>query len=221
MTSRHPTGATSPIQISSKTAIVEAAAAAMKGGPRVCSTVPHANWATMRFPDINSDGRADYIYIGEGGSLKYHMNIGSALGEDVLFYDMGGIATGTVSNINNLVFADIDSDGLDDYLIWDNIAGLISFLNQLTNREGVPLYVNQGPPKTIADGITQSPRVPDLFDLPILTATARMIMLISTRTASFGCGGTAAVPIPPWPSMVYALPISMVMVYIFFSIDTA
>ncbi|KAK7973640.1 elongation factor Tu GTP binding domain-containing protein [Apiospora arundinis] len=134
-------------------------------GGEIASGVPHANWATLRFPDINGDGRADYVYIGEGGALKHHMNTGSDGGQDVLFEAMGGIATGAASDISKLIFGDMDGDGRDDYLIWDDIGGLTGFLNQPTNREGVPLYVDQGPAKTIADGITQNPDFIHLADL--------------------------------------------------------
>ncbi|KAK1523960.1 uncharacterized protein CCOS01_09047 [Colletotrichum costaricense] len=88
-------------------------------GGQIASGVPHANWATLRFPDINGDGRADYVYIGAGGSLSHWMNTGTAGGQDVVFYFQGGIATGGTSDISNLVFADVDGDGRDDYLIWD------------------------------------------------------------------------------------------------------
>ncbi|KAK1526716.1 hypothetical protein CPAR01_13244 [Colletotrichum paranaense] len=134
-------------------------------GGQIASGVPHANWATLRFPDINGDGRADYVYIGAGGSLSHWMNTGTAGGQDVVFYFQGGIATGGTSDISNLVFADVDGDGRDDYLIWDAQAGLTGFLNQPTRSEGVPLYVNQGQAKTIADGITQDPKNIRLADM--------------------------------------------------------
>ncbi|KAJ4208903.1 hypothetical protein NW759_013504 [Fusarium solani] len=134
-------------------------------GGQIASGVPHANLETLRFPDINGDGRADYVYIGEGGSLKHHMNTGSAGGQDVLFHAMGVIATGAVRNLSNLVFADMNGDGRDDYLIWDEDGGLAGFLNQPTNREGVPLFINQGDPKTIADGIKKDPSTISLADM--------------------------------------------------------
>ncbi|TIC96910.1 hypothetical protein CH35J_007763 [Colletotrichum higginsianum] len=134
-------------------------------GGQIASGVPHANWATLRFPDINGDGRADYVYIGAGGSLKHWMNTGTVGGQDVVFYYQGGIATGGTSDISNLVLADVDGDGRDDYLIWDAQAGLTGFLNQPTRREGVPVYVNQGPAKTLADGITQDPKDIRLADM--------------------------------------------------------
>ncbi|KAI8721439.1 SGNH-hydro domain-containing protein [Fusarium sp. LHS14.1] len=134
-------------------------------GGQIASGVPHANLETLRFPDVNGDGRADYVYIGEGGSLKHHMNTGSAGGQDVLFHAMGGIATGAVRNLSNLVFADMNGDGRDDYLTWDDDGGLTGFLNQPTNREGVPLFINQGDPKTIADGIKKDPSTIRLADM--------------------------------------------------------
>ncbi|TLD05009.1 uncharacterized protein PgNI_09260 [Pyricularia grisea] len=134
-------------------------------GGEIATGVPHANWDTLRFPDINGDGRADYVYIGEHGALKHHMNTGTAGGQDPLFIAMGGIATGASEDISAIVFADMDGDGRDDYLIWDDDGGLTGYLNQQTNREGVPLYIAQGPPKTIADGIGQRPSSIRLSDL--------------------------------------------------------
>lgn len=48
---------------------------------------------------------------------------------------------------------------------WDDDGGLTGFLNQQTNREGVPLYVDQGPVKTIADGIHKDPSEIRLADM--------------------------------------------------------
>lgn len=78
-----------------------------EAGGVIATGVPHANLATLRFPDINGDGRADYVYIGKGGSLKYYENIGTVDGKDPVFYDRNGIATGAVSDISKLVFADV------------------------------------------------------------------------------------------------------------------
>ncbi|EYB22343.1 hypothetical protein FG05_13219 [Fusarium graminearum] len=78
-------------------------------GGEVTSGVPHANLETLRFPDINGDGLADYVYIGEGGSLNHHLNTGSVGGRDVLFHAMGGIAARAASDISKLVFADVSA----------------------------------------------------------------------------------------------------------------
>lgn len=76
-------------------------------GGEIASGVRHANWKTLRFPDINGDGRGDYVFIGKGGSLGHWMNTGPVGKENVLFNSRGGIATGAVSDIDNLIFADV------------------------------------------------------------------------------------------------------------------
>jgi hypothetical protein len=63
--------------------------------------------ATLKFPDINGDGRADYVYIGEGGDLKHFLNIGTRGGSDVQLVEQGGIFKGATSAILNIVFADV------------------------------------------------------------------------------------------------------------------
>jgi hypothetical protein len=50
-------------------------------------------------------------------------------------------------------------------LIWDDGGGLTGFLNQPTQKEGVPLYINQGAAKTIADVISQDPTSIRLADM--------------------------------------------------------
>ncbi|RSL78301.1 hypothetical protein CEP51_008323 [Fusarium floridanum] len=117
----------------------------------------HANLATLRFPDINGDGRADYVFIGKGGSLGHWMNTGTDTGRGVEWVTRHGIATGEsyqISDFSRLVLADIDGDGRDDYLVFDSDAGLSGFLNQPSNREGVPTWIKQGE-KSIAKGIKE------------------------------------------------------------------
>lgn len=81
-------------------------------GAQVANGIPHANLKTLRFADRNGDGRADYVYIGEGGSLRLFLNIGTVGGQDVLWLDQGGIATGAAPDISKLVFADVSFSGL-------------------------------------------------------------------------------------------------------------
>src|ERR1700722_8176529 len=76
-------------------------------GGQIAPGVPNANWETMRFPDVNGDGRGDYVVIGEGGSLKHWLNHGHKGGQDVGWYDQGGIATGAIADMSKLVFADV------------------------------------------------------------------------------------------------------------------
>lgn len=135
-------------------------------GGIIASGVPHANLATLRFPDINGDGRADYVYIGKGGSLVHWLNTGSVGGTDVLFHNQKGIASGVgLSDFSKLVFADMNGDGRDDYLVWDNDGSLSGFLNQQTNSEGVPVYIDQGGAKSICDGFGHAPDSIRLADM--------------------------------------------------------
>jgi len=71
--------------------------------------VPHANWETLRLADMNGDGRADYMTVGVRGSLALWLNRGS-LGADVKWLGQGGItAGGSVTEFDQLVFADVSS----------------------------------------------------------------------------------------------------------------
>ncbi|KAK3699774.1 hypothetical protein LTR37_016283 [Vermiconidia calcicola] len=134
-------------------------------GGVIATGVPHANWVTLQFPDINGDGRADYVIEGVGGSLGLFMNVGKPGGRDALFIAKGGIATGATSDLSKIRFADFDGDGRDDYGVIDNQGGLTGFLNIRTDKEGIPFFANQGPAKTIAEGITQPPEYIILADM--------------------------------------------------------
>ncbi|KAJ3467994.1 hypothetical protein MRS44_005558 [Fusarium solani] len=127
----------------------------------------HANLATLRFPDINGDGRADYVFIGKGGSLGHWMNTGTDTGRAVEWVTRHGIATGEsyqLSDFSKLVLADINGDGRDDYLVFDADSGLSGFLNQPSNREGVPTWIKQAE-KSIAKGINEPHRLIHLADM--------------------------------------------------------
>jgi hypothetical protein len=52
--------------------------------------------------------------------------------------------------------------GFLDYLVWDNNGGLTGFLNQPTQNEGVPQFIEQG---TLASGNSQNPTFLRLADL--------------------------------------------------------
>ncbi|KAK3699765.1 hypothetical protein LTR37_016274 [Vermiconidia calcicola] len=132
-------------------------------GGVVASGVPHANLRTLRFADINGDGRADYVIVGIGGALGLWLNMGS--GRGIQFVPSGGIAVGASPNIDNLVLEDINGDGRADYLVWDSIGGLSGFLNIRTRDEGTPYFAAQGGAKSIAAGITQLPTSIRLADI--------------------------------------------------------
>jgi hypothetical protein len=76
-------------------------------GGEIAGGVPHANLKTLRFPDLNGDGRADYTYVGENGAVKSWLNVGQPGGTSLEWHELGGIATGAVGDIDRLVFADV------------------------------------------------------------------------------------------------------------------
>ncbi|KAL2066782.1 hypothetical protein VTL71DRAFT_2854 [Oculimacula yallundae] len=122
-------------------------------GGEIFPGVKHANLVTIRFPDINGDGRADLVVVGKGGALRAWLNIGRQGQEDVTFIEQGGIAGGATDDITRIGFADIDGDGRDDYLIWDDDAGLTGFLNKASFNEGVPVWMPLGAAKTVIGGV--------------------------------------------------------------------
>lgn len=76
-------------------------------GSQIWGGAPYANLKTLRFPDINGDGRADIVVVGLGGSVKHWLNMGRVGADDPVFHEQGGIATGAVGDISRLVFADV------------------------------------------------------------------------------------------------------------------
>ncbi|KAF2162085.1 carbohydrate esterase family 3 protein, partial [Zasmidium cellare ATCC 36951] len=134
-------------------------------GGVIATGVPHANLQTLRFADMNGDGRTDYVVAGKGGSLNLYLNTGLQGSYDILFVNAGGIATGADDDLTTLILSDVTGDGRADYMIWDQQAGLSGFLNIRTRDEGTPFFAQQGGAKYIADGITQNPDSIRLADI--------------------------------------------------------
>lgn len=80
----------------------------MDGG-EIASGVPHANSLTIRFPDINGDGRGDYVIVGKGGALRAWLNMGGQGKQDVTFVAQNGIFKGASDDISRVLFADVRS----------------------------------------------------------------------------------------------------------------
>lgn len=59
-------------------------------GGMIASGVAHANLGTLRFADINGDGRADYLVIGDSGSVAAYLNVGQPGSQVLTFADQGG-----------------------------------------------------------------------------------------------------------------------------------
>jgi hypothetical protein len=76
--------------------------------------------AGVRFADLNGDGRAEYLYVSEDGSVEAYLNLG---GPDdgpnaakVSWLPQGTIAMGVGEGRENVVFADVNGDGRADYV---------------------------------------------------------------------------------------------------------
>ena len=126
-------------------------------GPKeIASGVPNAKQDNVFFPDINGDGRADYVVIGERGEINLWLNVGGPSSYDLSWIPAGQIATGL--GTPNVSLIDVSGDGRSDYIIWDEFGGLTGYLNVRGPQEAVPIWNDQGHsnPKSMAAGVSQS-----------------------------------------------------------------
>lgn len=76
---------------------------------------------SIRMHDVDGDGCADFLVVGPNGGVTAYLNLGASrfpsFGSPVL------IATGVGAPRENIRFADINGDGLADYLIIDPVNG--------------------------------------------------------------------------------------------------
>lgn len=82
--------------------------------------------AGVRLFDLNGDGRADYIWLGEDGAAKAYIN--NRAGSNGLAPDWinaGSIATGVGGARNEILFADLNGDGKKDYVWVDPKSGAL------------------------------------------------------------------------------------------------
>ena len=112
----------------------------------------NANQQNVFFPDINGDGRADYVLVGDKGDVYLWLNVGSSGSYDITWVPQGQIATGL--GTRNISLVDLSGDGRADYLIWDYEGGLTGYLNIRGRQEGIPIWLDQGPDKAIALGVS-------------------------------------------------------------------
>jgi len=109
------------------------------GGPGTCVDIP-GGWADrgqiaagtgaatasrVRFADINGDHRADYLVVGDNGSLRAWINNGGDTPSGPGWIERGQITAGTGAPLGQLRFADFDGDGRDDYLVVDPQHGAV------------------------------------------------------------------------------------------------
>ncbi|RFU33649.1 hypothetical protein B7463_g2678, partial [Scytalidium lignicola] len=79
----------------------------------------------VRFADINGDGRADYIWLAEDGQATLYINGGGSDPQHPIWIEQDVIATGVGAVREDVVFADINGDGRDDYLWLNRLDGSI------------------------------------------------------------------------------------------------
>ncbi|MEV8475339.1 FG-GAP-like repeat-containing protein [Streptomyces sp. NPDC051173] len=81
----------------------------------------------VRFADIDGDGKADYLVVGENGSVRAFVNNGGD-GHGG-WKEYGQIATGTGAVSDKVRFADIDGDGKADYLVVEDDGSVHAWIN--------------------------------------------------------------------------------------------
>ncbi|MFC7385214.1 FG-GAP-like repeat-containing protein [Sphaerisporangium rhizosphaerae] len=69
----------------------------------------------IRFADMNGDGLDDYLVVQDQGQVRAWLNNGAAAGKGWTW--KGEIATGVGYPRDQIRFADMNGDGLDDYLV--------------------------------------------------------------------------------------------------------
>ncbi|MFJ7416219.1 FG-GAP-like repeat-containing protein [Streptomyces sp. NPDC098077] len=87
-----------------------------------------ASAGNVRFADVNGDGRADYLVVGDAGQVRAWISRG---GDGFGGFDERPFASGTAgATAGNVRFADADGDGKDDYLIVRDNGQVDAWINQ-------------------------------------------------------------------------------------------
>ncbi|WP_054564419.1 FG-GAP-like repeat-containing protein [Frankia sp. R43] len=83
---------------------------------------------SVRFADINGDGRDDYLVVDSAGVVQGWLNVPGG-GGGVSWDSQGVVATGVGATRDEVRFADINGDGRDDYLVLDGAGVAKGWLN--------------------------------------------------------------------------------------------
>lgn len=104
----------------------------------------------IRLADLNGDGRDDYLNVHKDGSVHAYVN-GGGTPNNWIWHDYGTIAGGVGVAGRNVMFADINGDGRDDYLA----VGEQGRVDLHINGGGTPnnwIWYDEG---KIADGVSK------------------------------------------------------------------
>ncbi|MCK9902882.1 lipolytic protein G-D-S-L family [Parafrankia colletiae] len=128
---------------------------------------------TVRFADINGDGRDDYLVVGAQGQVQGWLNTAGG-SSGVSWQSAGEIAAGIGLPGSMITFADLDGDSRDDYLSVNEHGRIWAWLN---NRGGGgSTWLAQG---EIATGVGATRNQVLLADL---TGDRRFDYLVSSAT---------------------------------------
>ncbi|KAJ6508146.1 hypothetical protein C8R45DRAFT_966453, partial [Mycena sanguinolenta] len=96
------------------------------------SPAPNPNFGGQ-FTDLNGDGRAEYLWVHDDGSVDAWLNLGGPdKGTDaakVSWFPAGTIATGIGEDGAGVRFADLNGDGRAEYLWIDENGAMTAYLN--------------------------------------------------------------------------------------------
>ncbi|KAL3470226.1 hypothetical protein BJX99DRAFT_264439 [Aspergillus californicus] len=101
----------------------------------------------VRFGDLDGDGRAEYLFVHDDGSVDSWRNLGSDDG--VTWHPQGQVASGIGQDGKGVRFADLNGDGRDDYLYVSDSGAVTAYLNAGGDADH-PTWIPQG---VIATGV--------------------------------------------------------------------
>ncbi|WP_344620775.1 FG-GAP-like repeat-containing protein [Dactylosporangium salmoneum] len=115
---------------------------------RVASGIGVPGWR-VRFADIDGDGRADYLAVGDTGAVTAYLNKGGWIAMGQIAAGVPGATPGTVR------FADLNGDGRDDYLVVAPNGGPVTaYYNNGGDSPGHPGWIAGG---QVATGTGEAP----------------------------------------------------------------
>ncbi|KAF7359595.1 SGNH hydrolase [Mycena venus] len=96
----------------------------------------------VQFADLNGDGRAEYLFVHDDGSVDAWLNLGGPddgpHAANVAWFPAGQVAAGIGKDGAGVRFADLNGDGRAEYLWLDTNGSMIAYLNlgSTTGGEG-------------------------------------------------------------------------------------
>jgi lysophospholipase L1-like esterase len=118
---------------------------------RIASGVGAAPSAVVHFADINGDRRDDYLVVGSQGEVDAWLNVGGDSPGRPGWVSQGRIASGVGdAAVGPVMFADINGDDRDDYLVVARNTAVTAWENVGGDREGAPGWIARG---EIASGV--------------------------------------------------------------------